>query len=59
MFVVWHRLFGPDEAFAHINFARNESSTIILCPAKGDKMQTALLEFERRLFKHFDEYLSK
>ena len=20
----WHRLFGPDEAFAHINFARNE-----------------------------------
>ena len=56
----WHRLFGPEEAFAHINFARNELVHHHPLPRhRAIKCQTALLEFERRLFKHFDEYLSK
>ena len=55
----WLRLFGPNEAFAHINFARNELVHHHPLPRhRAIKCQQALLEFERRLLKNFDEYLS-
>jgi hypothetical protein len=55
----WHVLFGSDEAFAHINFARNELFHSKPLPRyRAQRCQDALLVFERRLLKRFNEFIS-
>lgn len=54
----WRRLFGVDEAFYHIAFARNELlHSKPLARSRAMKCQEGLLVFEKRLMRKFAEYL--
>ena len=54
----WRRLFGVDEAFQHIAFARNElDHSAPLARTRAIKCQEGLLVFEKRLMRKFAEYL--
>ena len=54
----WRRLFDSDEAFAHINFARNQlSHSKPLARTRAILCQEGLLLFEERLMKRFNKYI--
>jgi hypothetical protein len=55
----WLRLFGPEEAFTQINFARNELFHSKPLPRhRAIKCQQALMDFERKLLVKFNEFIS-
>ena len=56
----WKRLFGEDEAFSHINFARNELfHSKPLARSRAMKCQAGLLIFEKRLLKKFSDFIER
>ena len=56
----WTWLFGPNEAFTQINFARNELFHSKPLPRhRAMKCQQALMDFERKLFSKFNEFISR
>jgi len=56
----WKRLFGDDEAFSHIAFARNELfHSKPLARSRAMKCQAGLQIFEKRLMKKFSEFLER
>ena len=56
----WLRLFGPDEAFEQVYFARNELfHSKPLSRNRAIKCQQALIDFERKLLKRFNDFISR
>lgn len=54
----WRRLFGDNEAFSHIAFARNELfHSKPLARHRAIKCQDALIIFEKRLMRRFADYI--